>query len=749
MDLRFSLIKNNAVFEKDFDNLSNENGTIKFKQTQKSGGIAVVYAPNGTGKTSIANLLSMEKSNQNVTFVAYDDNNNIITPESNAFHVIKDQINRNVIRGNTTDYLIGEQIRREYELRDKINLGFKNAYDTLLKKYKTEFKVSKVKNFFIRYNSFSKNESIIVAFDFIKDIINRSRNVDDLDKDKFLKFIQNNKNKPESITLDNDKRKFVIDDLSETEIIEKIINIDPIKIVPDKNTILIERHDDAIKLLQKYHSLDTCVVCDSESFDGGELLKKKNIIRRSIYDNLDDKTKDIIDNIVCDQSLINNDPFGIKMIIGELISTDYIDNFIELKKELLVYLNGISAEMITSIFCCFDGTTLFEDYKEYVMLTQKQPNLDSEELLFIESIINENIGKDISVTRDDNDRNYKLKIGDKDLLGTDRKDMELSTGEQNFISLAFELLLARHSDKEYIVLDDPISSFDSIYKNKIAYCIIKFLENKKQIILTHNTDMIRLLEFQYNNCYNLFILNNVYLGKNGFIPVSNDERLLLINLHNLISFFQNKDDKMTKVVHNKRQFLMSIIPFIRGYAHINLDRANYYALLSDIMHGYATNSLNLIPIYNFFFGDVFIGNEFISVSDILEIDFTKLDIIDRDKYPLLADTLEQSLIYYYLRMKVEKLLVDIFNIDTEKNYMLNQIIREAFECSINDLDYEKKMEFKVFFTSRKTLLNEFNHFEGNMNIFQPAIDIKRSALDKEVKDIEIKLKEVKDYFNKD
>jgi len=81
--------------------------------------------------------------------------------------------------------------------------------------------------------------------------------------------------------------------------------------------------------------------------------------------------------------------------------------------------------------------------------------------------------------------------------------------------------------------------------------------------------------------------------------------------------------------------------------------------------------------------------------------------------------------------------------------MLNQIIREAFECSINDLDYEKKMEFKVFFTSRKTLLNEFNHFEGNMNIFQPAIDIKRSALDKEVKDIEIKLKEVKDYFNKD
>ncbi len=45
----------------------------------------------------------------------------------------------------------------------------------------------------------------------------------------------------------------------------------------------------------------------------------------------------------------------------------------------------------------------------------------------------------------------------------------------------------------------------------------------------------------------------------------------------------------------------------------------------------------------------------------------------------------------------------------------------------------------MFFTSRKTLLNEFNHFEGNMNIFQPAIDITETALQKEVADIENEL----------
>ena len=151
------------------------------------------------------------------------------------------------------------------------------------------------------------------------------------------------------------------------------------------------------------------------------------------------------------------------------------------------------------------------------------------------------------------------------MLGTERKQMELSTGEQNFISLAFELLYARHSDKEYIIMDDPISSFDSVYKNKIAFCIIKFLENKKQVILTHNTDLIRLLDVQLNNCFNLYILNNVEDGENGFIPVSKKEKKILINLHELIALFQNKGNELMGAIHDKKQFLMSMIPFMRGY----------------------------------------------------------------------------------------------------------------------------------------------------------------------------------------
>ncbi|MFC2471215.1 MAG: hypothetical protein ACFNVI_07415, partial [Lachnoanaerobaculum gingivalis] len=61
-----------------------------------------------------------------------------------------------------------------------------------------------------------------------------------------------------------------------------------------------------------------------------------------------------------------------------------------------------------------------------------------------------------------------------------------------------------------------------------------------------------------------------------------------------------------------------------------------------------------------------------------------------------------------------------------------QIISKAFpENSKNSDDIKNR----VFLTTKKTLLNEFNHFEGNMSIFQPAIDITDHMLGKEKTDI--------------
>lgn len=108
-------------------------------------------------------------------------------------------------------------------------------------------------------------------------------------------------------------------------------------------------------------------------------------------------------------------------------------------------------------------------------------------MLFVKEFVKNSIDREIKLERVDGA--IKLTLDDKVLYGSVYEGLHLSTGEQNFISLAFEFLKAKNRSEKVIVLDDPISSFDSIFKNKIAFSIIKFLTEKNVIVLTHNTDL--------------------------------------------------------------------------------------------------------------------------------------------------------------------------------------------------------------------------------------------------------------------
>lgn len=747
MRLEFSQIHNGIIFDSEFDDLKKNNGTIEFKrQNHAKGGMAVVYAPNGTGKSSLASVLGNLESTDELYFRAIDDSGAEVIPESASFHVIADQIQRNIIQGDESQYLVGKEIRREYELKKKVGKGFDHAFKEMLPSvYKSNYGVSKVKDLLMKHLQ-SVNAD---GYKYIVSIVNRTLKGDDIDRAEFISFIQDPANKCLEDTLDDDKRQFIIQDCSKTGIVDKLltVNLESVTLTPEIRTI--EQHDDAIVILRKYHALNECIVCDNNDFNGDKLLKQKEDGRKKIYDSLDKNTKDLLDKAAMEPSLQNNDPFAIKKSVMDFIENGDPTNIKELIVLLRHYVSVICCEMVLQLVNCFDGTTMLKDFDELSKLQEATPKLDSDDLLFIQEVISENIDRDIKIIRtEDNDRNFKLMLGDAPLLNISRDNMRLSTGEQNFISLAFELLLAKNGNKEYIVIDDPISSFDSIYKNKIAYCMLKFLENKKQIILTHNVDLIRLLDVQLKDCFNLYIMSNTDGGQNGFIHINDEEKRLLINLSDLVDLLHDKDGKLKSAIRDRRKFLISMVPFIRGYAHISLDPCDYFGKLSQIMHGYENATVDLVRAYNCFFGNVFSGTENVSTSDILAIDCNDLDFFDASKYPLLSETLRQSLIYYYLRMKVEKKLVDIFAMNIKDNdiVMLHKIILKAFSCSESDPEYEYKRACRVFFTSRKTLLNEFNHFEGNMNIFQPAIDINPVKLKKEFNDIEEKLAEIEEKY---
>lgn len=528
------------------------------------------------------------------------------------------------------------------------------------------------------------------------------------------------------------KLDYIISDLSEKNpLITEIEMIDTSKLANNSHIKEIEENTEAIKILSRFSYKDQCIVCDSNGIDSENLLNKKSKNKEEIIKTLDAKTKKIVEKII--DNISEKDPFRIKDTMLGAIETGNLSDVLLLKESIREYKNIFANKVIKELVQLYKSSDIKIKNEGYQKMINQKPDITEEDFLYIEQIISNNMSKKLQIIRDDK-KNIKIVLENKDFLGINREELPLSSGEQNFLSLTFEFLKAKNSDKPIIILDDPISSFDSIYKNKIAYAIVKILQNKKRVILTHNVDLLRLLDGQLKKCFRLFLFNNTENEENGFIALNSDERDMLINLDQLLKTFR---EKIYEHIKDVELFLISLIPFMRGYSTIINDN-DIKENLTQLMHGYKTNTVDIAECYIKLFGNknnIIPNNYKVNVDDILNKTVDEKEIVDKKKYPLLNRTLVHSFTYLFLRLLIEKKLVSKYNIDTESKSgakQLGQIISKAFpENSKNSDDIKNR----VFLTTKKTLLNEFNHFEGNMSIFQPAIDITDHMLKKEKTDI--------------
>lgn len=482
----FEKIENEDIFVSDYKNLI-KNNEIDFSRE----GISVIYGPNGTGKTSLVKALSSEKG----TKVKYTYGGNEYT-DGSQFFVINDQNNRNIIKGETKDFLLGDDIKKEFELQKYIE----NEYNRLC----TE-SISILKGNYSVSSSSSKSIDCFSEWvniqNIIKDLMNNRSKGSKTGVDTYISEFERH-SQMTTPYYEQDKLDYIISDLSEKNpLIIEIETIDTDKLSNNPHIKEIEENTEAIKILSRFGYKDQCIVCDSDGIDSENLLSKKSKNKENIIKTLDVKTKKIVEKIIANVS--EKDPFRIKDIMLGAIETGNLSDVLLLKKSIKEYKNIFANKAIKELVQLYKASDIKIKNEEYQKMINQKPDIMEEDFLYIEQIISNNMSKKLQIIRDDR-KNIKIVLENKDFLGINREELPLSSGEQNFLSLTFEFLKAKNSDKPIIILDDPISSFDSIYKNKIAYAIVKILQNKKRIILTHNVDLLRLLDGQFKNVLGYF-----------------------------------------------------------------------------------------------------------------------------------------------------------------------------------------------------------------------------------------------------
>lgn len=710
MKIEINKICKDNIFCEDFKDLKN-NKTIDLSLAT-----AILYGPNGTGKTSLSDVLSQKPG---TTYEIQIDGEKHVTGGDQKFHVISDQNGRNLIIGETQDFILGDNIKREYELKSKLDASFESLFKSDLPSKLKNLNITKKST---NFDSIIKDKKFL---GFISDIANVKSKGENLNREDFLNHFKDLEAK-EPDAHDEAKLRFFEQDFGESDsTIKKTKEALQKPITKEAAIEKIEETGDAVTILNKYNTKSECVVCD-HGIETESLLAKKREQNQAAIDSLNPQTKDILEKIISKIAPSTPDPFKIKESLLLALKQGITEPALALLNEFEAYSSIYNTKILNTFIESIAKYNLYPIIEEYSKILLDKPEFEDEDIIFISQFLSESLDRKIELTRNE-DKNLKLLLGGGEFLNQERRTLPLSNGEQNFLSLSFELLKAKKSEDKVIVLDDPISSFDSIYKNKIAYSILKILQNKKSIILTHNTDLIKLLEHQRQNSFNLYFLNNTPNEVNGIIPVNTQETRILIYLHELTNLLRGD---IKKQIIDEQSFLIAITPFMRGYCQItgNIVEKNQ---LTSVMHGYKTERVDLAKIYSTLFSNNVIQGAYnISAQDIIQLNPNNIKIIKDDEYPLLSKTLNHTFNYLYLRLITEKTIADKFKVNTDKAQRLTEIIEKAFHHSD-----PAQTSNRVFFLSRKTLLNEFNHFEIDMNIFQPAIDITNKALEKEKTEI--------------
>lgn len=227
----------------------------------------------------------------------------------------------------------------------------------------------------------------------------------------------------------------------------------------------------------------------------------------------------------------------------------------------------------------------------------------------------------------------------------------LSTGERRayyILNMIFQILVAKQQGKEcLIVLDDISESFD--YKNK--YAIIEYISDISEYTGANDEKLFKVLLLTHNFDFYRTVASRITKRGNSFIAFSDSGEIKFEKGQYTKNIFMNYKTRLKD--HYSDNIMVASIPFVRNLIeYTEGDDNSDYLLLTSILHyKNDTQSITLKQIQDIF-------NQYWCKND--KVNF--------------ADGRENELVYDILMQEGEK-ITDVEKLEIENKLILSMAIR--------------------------------------------------------------------------
>lgn len=448
-----------------------------------------------------------------------------------------------------------------------------------------------------------------------------------------------------------------------------------------KNKYILEAFDSLEKALD-----DSDTICPLCGFDHKTSILEIYSNKRKKYN---DKLNKLIDKY---RKESKKEKYEIETDIKELI---------EIVKD-----NKIDDKDITN--CIIIGNdenniiTINEEKKKINEINEKIEELEKERKDFFNNLLTNwnKIEKDLKDVFKEKGITFLINEKDKSVIvNLKREASTYSSGELNYIVFLINILEFEYSNRNNIIIDDPLSSYDIKKQYEIVFDIFsRLIDNGKIVIaLTHNINFVNIANSQYPNKFNYYFLDSIDNKITAFkINIETDGSVLNIeDLAKKIPDFETEKKWIDLLIEKDLKWEETcdrhkLFHFDEKYIDPNTEYSN----------------LDLVKMIDNF-------------SDIKENCFEIMSV--------------QKIIYLTaMRVWIEKKLTDNYT-GTLNGKKLFPKIRNYFK---NPDKWKKDLRIeKEDLTRRKVLLNQNDHYKSQIIPFQYALSISTDELVNDIRDI--------------